>query len=720
MHQWRGVILLGFIVAVAVDVAPRAEQIYLIRAGDAYVVEDSESLKWTVGTDTIQLELEVDPLLGLRVAGLVSVETGENWDVAGDVDHALAIDGVAFAAGSRQHPFIRAEAGQYRAGVRLDLVFRARNAGSEFTRSYVCYPGAPVVESWTTVTAAGPPLRISDLSLLRLAVAPGIVRWITGLDTPDEDGGPFTLAWTDLGAGESLELGAASRSTERALPWLMVEGTHGEVFAGLVWSGGWRAVLARSARGMEATLSLPGVVTEVAGVPFETPHAFVGVATGSVAEASRALETFIRLGLRDGRELTPRVTYNTWFAYGTHVDEESMRAEIAAAADLGIERFVLDAGWYGTASDPSDFTPGLGRWRADRERFPSGLAALTDYAHARGLSFGLWVEPERVALDLINRPGLAREPWLATVEGRYDPGTTAPRAAQVCLASPAARAWVTETLVALIDEVRPDYVKWDNNFSIVCTRTGHGHGASDGNLAHVMGLYAVLADLRARYPDLAIENCAGGGARLDFGLLPYTDAGWMDDRSAPSARVRHEYQGLGVVLPPAYLFSFVRDHEEEPIAGSKDLPLYIRSRMPGVLGLTWRSDELSAADRATIREEIQRYKSIRDLISGPSARLLTDQVDVGGGDVWDVIQHVAPDGHAVVYAFAGALAGRVVVRPRDLVPDASYQVQSIDFGVLAEATGADLMIDGVELEPAAVSRAHILVFRLVDRLEIQR
>jgi hypothetical protein len=80
----------------------------------------------------------------------------------------------------------------------------------------------------------------------------------------------------------------------------------------------------------------------------------------------------------------------------------------------------------------------------------------------------------------------------------------------------------------------------------------------------------------------------------------------MDDRSAPSARVRHEYQGLGVVLPPAYLFSFVRDHEEEPIAGSKDLPLYIRSRMPGVLGLTWRSDELSAADRATIREEIQR------------------------------------------------------------------------------------------------------------------
>ena len=83
------------------------------------------------------------------------------------------------------------------------------------------------------------------------------------------------------------------------------------------------------------------------------------------------------------------------------------------------------------------------------------------------------------------------------------------------------------------------------------------------------------------YPDMLIENVSGGGNRLDLGMLRYTDVAWMDDRTAPSVHVRHNVEGLSAVFPPAYLLSFLTDHEGEPLHDSPDISLYVRSRMAG-------------------------------------------------------------------------------------------------------------------------------------------
>src|SRR5207237_6367330 len=99
----------------------------------------------------------------------------------------------------------------------------------------------------------------------------------------------------------------------------------------------------------------------------------------------------------------------------------------------------------------------------------------------------------------------------------------------------------------------------------------HSHGSTDGNFAHVHGLYAMLATLRERYPELLIENVSGGGNRLDVGMLRYTDVAWMDDRTAPSVHVRHNIEGLSAVFPPAYLLSFVTDQDAEPLHDAPDL-----------------------------------------------------------------------------------------------------------------------------------------------------
>src|SRR5262249_12054162 len=156
-----------------------------------------------------------------------------------------------------------------------------------------------------------------------------------------------------------------------------------------------------------------------------------------------------------------------------------------------------------------------------------------------------------------------------------------------------------------------DYLKWDNNMWVNCDRDGHGHSATDGNFAQVSGLYEIFSTLRQTYPDLLIENVSGGGNRLDLGMMRYTDVAWMDDRTAPSVHVRHNMEGLSTVFPPAYLLSFLTDHDTEPIHDGPDLTLYVRSRMTGALGLCFRSAELSEGEAATLAREIALYKSVR-------------------------------------------------------------------------------------------------------------
>src|SRR5262249_54005205 len=435
-----------------------------------------------------------------------------------------------------------------------------------------------------------------------------------------------------------------------------------------------------------------------------------GAAGGGMPGAWSALRSFLFDGIRAGRPITPLVTYNTWFAYGTEIDADSMRAEMTRVAALGAELFVVDAGWYANTgiAGPFDFDAGLGSWTPDPARFPNGLAPLRDYAHSLGMKFGLWGEPERGSRALVGAPGV-QESWPATANGDYG----SDHAAQICLANPAARAWLFDHLTALIDEVQPDYVKWDNNMSVNCDRSGHGHGTTDGNFAHTTSLYNLLASLRDRYPDLLLENVSGGGNRLDIGMLRYSDAGWMDDRTAPSAHVRHNIEGLSALFPPAYLLSFVTDHSGggEPLHDAPDLSLYFRSRMTGALGLCFLSDGLAEGDAQGIAREVAIYKDIRAALSVAAAALLTAQAQTIDPPPWDALQESATDGgQLVITAFqSDDGVSRFTVTPSGLHEDFTYQGQSVDTGGLGAATGAERRQNGIELVQSPNSAAHVLI-----------
>jgi alpha-galactosidase len=299
------------------------------------------------------------------------------------------------------------------------------------------------------------------------------------------------------------------------------------------------------------------------------------------------------------------------------------------------------------------------------------------------------------------------EASIATAGGDYQSSDSG----QICLAGAAGRQWVVDHLTAFLDAVQPDYLKWDNNLWVNCDRAGHGHGSTDGNFAHVTALYQILAALRARYPNLIIENCSQGGNRLDFGMLRYTDTAWMDDRTAPSVHVRHNIEGLSEMFPPAYLLSFVTDHAGESIENAEDLSLYFRSRMAGILGLCFRAGELSDSDAAGIALEIATYKNARATQADGSAALLSTQADASNGPTWDVLQETSGDGSVLLYAFdnGGPGSDSMNVVPKNLQADVTYLVQSVDAGALGEATGTDLMANGIALLQSPTSASHLLM-----------
>jgi alpha-galactosidase len=685
--------------------------------GDAFIAHQTGSDLWTIGGANIELIVGFDAAShALALQRLSNPSTGSAWDITPGPDVSLTAGSERItlgAGGGTTLTAVDAQATEF--GVRLTFSFEHRGQRLLISRVYACYAGSPTIETWTRVgSSAGDGTALSDLTAWQMTMPLGHVQWLGGL-RGDSAGGvvddAFVVADRDLDPGERIDLGAAGRSSETFVPLVVVNGDGDDFFGGLMWSGAWHAALERAGERLRVTLGFPTVSTTVApSRPLELPHAFFGLSAQAAGRVSGALHRFILRGIRHGRPFWPLVTYNTWFVYGTTVHEDAMVAEIDRAAALGIELFVIDAGWHVGAGETSDFDfeSGLGTWLADENRFPSGLASLADYAHGVGLKFGLWIEPERVALSTVDKPGLVREGWLATRDGDYG----APLTAQICLVRPEARQWVLDHLVALIEQVRPDYLKWDNNSWTNCNRAGHGHGAADGNLTHVQALYGILGELRRRYPDLMIENVSGGGARIDFGMLAYTDSAWMDDRTAPAAHVRHNIEGLTFAFPPGYLLSFLIDADGEPVAGADDLPLLMRSRGAAILGLTYRTDLLDDDTAALLAEQIAEYKTYRDTIAGANASLLTLQTPYDDSG-WDALQQVSEDGQtALIFAFKNDFSdGRLIVRPRGLIAETTYSVTSVDLGPLGDTRGELLMQDGIELIQSTGSRAHILILR---------
>lgn len=348
--------------------------------GDASITHDPQSGTWTVSAGGAALTAALDPSRDWQITALVG-PSGENW-ISGNVpDTLITANGVAYAFGSRAAGFAYTLASTLNDGrhVELDAAFTLQKANLLVTRHIAVVSGSPTFEMWTSFKSLDAVASVSNINAMQALLTPGTMHWLSGHAGDPGDttlDSEFAQRQQTLNVGDTVTLGGPNRLSEQSVPWFTIDGAADEFYAGLMWSGGWSLTAARRANGIEVTWGLGGMTTTVGTTAVEGPHVLIGVARGGRPEASTAMKAFIVNSIRQGQPFTPLVTYNTWFAYGTAIDETSMRTEMESAAALGAELFVVDAGWYTGADtdDPSDFDQGLGTWEVDRHAFQAGWA----------------------------------------------------------------------------------------------------------------------------------------------------------------------------------------------------------------------------------------------------------------------------------------------------------------------------------------------------------
>jgi alpha-galactosidase len=351
-----------------------------------------------------------------------------------------------------------------------------------------------------------------------------------------------------------------------------------------------------------AELLGPGEVVLEPDEELVTPWLYAVWSGRGLDGLSAATHTWLRTRPEHPRRARP-VVLNTWEA--VYFDHRLNRlSELAdTAARLGVERFVLDDGWFGSRRDD---TAGLGDWHVAPDVWPEGLGPLVDHVRGLGMEFGLWVEPEMVNPD--SDLFRAHPDWVLRAEGERLPPPW--RHQQVLdMANPDAYAHVRDRLDAVLDEYQIDYLKWDHNRDLVEA----GHGGRPGVHAQTLAAYRLLDELRARHPGLEIESCSSGGARVDLGILARTDRVWASDTNDALERQAIQ-RWTQLLLPPELIGTHVGPPRAHTTGRRHDLSFRVATALFGHFGIEWDLNTASPKEQAELAEAIAFYKRMRGLL----------------------------------------------------------------------------------------------------------
>ena len=415
----------------------------------------------------------------------------------------------------------------------------------------------------------------------------------------------------------------------------------------------------------------PGEIRLAGGEHYTTPQVcFSYSAEGLDGMASR-FHTWLRGTPGRVNPVTkPRpFTLNTWEAVYFDHNEATLNKLADRAAEVGVERFVLDDGWFHLRRDD---TKGLGDWVVDPAVWPNGLDALAEHVHGLGMEFGLWFEPEMVSLD----SDCAREhpEWiLAAPEAVPYREDVSYRTQYVLdLANPAAYRHVHDQMAALIGQLGIDYIKWDHNRDV----TEPVHDGQYGLHEQTLACYRLFDDLKREFPGLEIESCSSGGARTDAGILQHADRIWGSDSNDPRDRVDiQRYTEL--VVPPEMIGAHVGPSPAHSTWRAADLSYRAAISLEGCSGFEWNILECSDQELASLKAFVALYKELRGLLHTGRVQH-ADFIDpaLRGRGV------VSADGSHAVWVVAtttnlrDALAERLHVRGLD--PSRTYRVRLRD------------------------------------------
>jgi alpha-galactosidase len=543
--------------------------------------------------------------------------------------------------------------------------------------------------------------------------------------------GEWTLNQEPLLPGARVIESRRGSTGHQANPWFAIQAgkpdeDHGEVwFGALAWSGSWRITVEKDQ--LDAVRVTGGFnpfdfgYVLHPGQSLETPIFYGGYSAHGLGGASRILHHFEiahvlphRQGEGEAAAPKPRpVIYNSWEATEMNVTEAGQEALAEKAAALGVDRFVMDDGWFGQRKTDH---AGLGDWYVNQEKFPHGLKPLIDKVHALGMDFGLWVEPEMVNPD----SDLYRKhpDWVLNFPGR--PRTEQRNQLVLNLARPDVRAYVFGFLDKLLTENDIAFLKWDYN------RNWSEPGWDQLPVAEqkkiyvefTRNLYSIFAGLKTRHPKVELESCSGGGGRVDLGILQYADEVWPSDNTDPFDRLTQQ-DGFTYAYTPQVMMAWVTDspHDLEHQIRVTSIPYRMLSSMQGSLGIGANIAKWTDEEMATAKRLIAAYHQVQPtIVQGDLYRLISPR----NGSEFSSTQTVNRDkSQSVVFAFIHSTQeGRTFPRLKlkGLDPAATYTLAPIEGSAAKEtpasASGAWWMNHGLDFSDDFRGDFQAAAFRL--------
>ncbi|MBN8488299.1 MAG: alpha-galactosidase [Burkholderiales bacterium] len=388
----------------------------------------------------------------------------------------------------------------------------------------------------------------------------------------------------------------------------------------------------------------PGEVVLAPGASLSTPEVVASLSTEGLngLAANFHAELRRRLPWAGGRMKPRPVHLNTWEGLYFNHQLLDLMALADAAAEVGVERFVLDDGWFlGRHHDRA----GLGDWWADPSKYPDGLAPLAHHVVARGMAFGLWFEPEMVNPD--SELHRAHPDWALQLRGR--PMLTARHQLVLDISRPEVSRYLFEKIDALLSTLPISYIKWDHNRDLAAAGLADGR---PGWHVQVDAAYALMQRLLDQHPALEIESCSGGGGRIDFGVLRHTHRVWTSDCIDAGSRVsiqRHFLQ----FFPPEVMGAHIGTAPAHSTGRSQAMAYRGAVALSGHLGVELDVRHLDADTRQQLCGWIALYKQWRDHIHasrtwlGEAGDHVVWQIhgQPGGDDFLFISLRTAPSGH---------------------------------------------------------------------------
>lgn len=424
------------------------------------------------------------------------------------------------------------------------------------------------------------------------------------------------------------------------------------------------------------------------GESFQAPEAVLVYSAEGLNGMSHAFHDLYRGHLIRGeyRDKKHPILINNWEATYFDFNTEKLLSIAREASKLGIEMLVMDDGWFGNRYDDNR---ALGDWFVNEEKLTGGLKYLVDEVNKLGMKFGIWLEPEMISPD--SDLYRAHPDWAIQIPGRT--AGLARNQYVLDLSRPEIQDYVFEMVAKVLKSANIEYVKWDMNRPLADIGSYALSAECQGELFHryVLGVYRLQERLVTEFPHLLLENCSGGGARFDAGMLYYSPQIWCSDDTDAIERLTIQ-EGTALIYPLSAMGAHVSDCPNHTVGRVTPFETRGYVALAGTFGYELDVTKIPAEDRAMIPDQVAMYHKYNDLVrTGDYYRVASYQQN----RMYDCYMVVAKDKSEALVTFIQVM-GRPNTHSRrillkGLCPDKKYRIEGEDRTYL----GSTLMQAGI-------------------------